>query len=150
MPNYVQYSEQEVRELMEDMQFQEVRVGGTRELVFELPTKQPDVRLRVYSSVAAGSARGCGKDAGRVVLVVKNGHGDWHVAWKARRVHRTENFLANLRKRCRDAWLMVARMPRCPSCGGRMVVRRKRGARGKRSEFWGCMQYPRCRGTRRL
>jgi restriction system protein len=38
--------------------------------------------------------------------------------------------------------------PSCPSCGDAMVRRvAQRGAKAG-SEFWGCMQYPRCRGIR--
>lgn len=38
----------------------------------------------------------------------------------------------------------------CPQCGSEMVRRRaKRGANAG-SEFWGCSQYPACRGTRDL
>ncbi len=33
----------------------------------------------------------------------------------------------------------------CPTCGGKMTSR-KNGATGQR--FWGCNDYPRCRGTR--
>lgn len=36
----------------------------------------------------------------------------------------------------------------CPKCGGQMVRRRaKRGANAGQ-EFWGCLQYPKCSGTR--
>ncbi len=33
----------------------------------------------------------------------------------------------------------------CPECGGKMVSR-KRKSDGQR--FWGCADYPRCKGTR--
>ncbi len=33
--------------------------------------------------------------------------------------------------------------PSCPRCGGLMKLRR-----GSRGEFWGCVNYPSCRGTR--
>lgn len=33
--------------------------------------------------------------------------------------------------------------PTCPECGGSMQLRR-----GKYGEFWGCLKYPDCRGTR--
>jgi restriction system protein len=38
--------------------------------------------------------------------------------------------------------------PSCPSCGEAMVLRVARRGANAGSEFWGCMQYPRCRGTR--
>lgn len=38
--------------------------------------------------------------------------------------------------------------PACPTCGGEMVLRTaKRGANAG-SQFWGCSEYPRCKGTR--
>jgi DNA-binding helix-hairpin-helix protein with protein kinase domain len=38
--------------------------------------------------------------------------------------------------------------PLCPQCGSRMVRRTaRRGARSGR-QFWGCVRYPNCRGTR--
>ncbi len=36
-------------------------------------------------------------------------------------------------------------VPTCSRCGGAMVVRS-----GKYGRFWGCLSYPRCRGTRQI
>ncbi len=33
--------------------------------------------------------------------------------------------------------------PKCPECGGEMRLRH-----GKRGDFWGCINYPTCRGTK--
>ena len=38
--------------------------------------------------------------------------------------------------------------PSCPNCGMRMVKRMARRGRRRGSRFWGCSQYPACRGTR--
>lgn len=35
--------------------------------------------------------------------------------------------------------------PMCPACGIRLVLRRKRRTGAGRGEFWGCVNYPRCR-----
>jgi predicted RNA-binding Zn-ribbon protein involved in translation (DUF1610 family) len=44
----------------------------------------------------------------------------------------------------------AAAVPPCPRCGAPMVLRQaKRGAR-KGEEFWGCPNFPKCRGTRDL
>ena len=40
----------------------------------------------------------------------------------------------------------TATIPRCPQCGRPMLMRRNRRNHGL---FWGCVAYPRCRGTRR-
>nr|WP_301002462.1 restriction endonuclease [Capsulimonas corticalis] len=36
----------------------------------------------------------------------------------------------------------------CPACGAEMVRRTARRGANAGGEFWGCSQYPRCRGTR--
>jgi DNA-binding helix-hairpin-helix protein with protein kinase domain len=41
-----------------------------------------------------------------------------------------------------------AAIPSCPSCGMRMVKRTARRGRRRGRSFWGCSQYPTCRGTR--
>src|SRR4051812_13163236 len=38
--------------------------------------------------------------------------------------------------------------PHCPSCNRTMVKRTARRGINAGSEFWGCSEYPRCRGTR--
>lgn len=37
--------------------------------------------------------------------------------------------------------------PYCPDCGAKMVLRTRRYDGVK---FWGCTQYPECRGTRNI
>lgn len=50
--------------------------------------------------------------------------------------------------RATTTWSNGTDVPECPNCGGQMVGRTaKRGANAG-SQFWGCSQYPRCRGTR--
>lgn len=36
--------------------------------------------------------------------------------------------------------------PNCPQCNGSMVLRQAKSGRNTGKEFWGCSQYPRCRG----
>lgn len=38
--------------------------------------------------------------------------------------------------------------PTCPACGGAMVVRTARQGRNAGSQFWGCVGFPECKGTR--
>ncbi len=40
--------------------------------------------------------------------------------------------------------------PTCPSCGVKLVLRRKARSRPGQGEFWGCMNHPRCTVTRPL
>lgn len=43
----------------------------------------------------------------------------------------------------RNAGTLGNPAPSCPKCGGPMVLKH-----GKRGQFWGCMKFPDCRGTR--
>jgi restriction system protein len=38
--------------------------------------------------------------------------------------------------------------PKCPDCGKRMILRKARKGAHAGEPFWGCSNYPRCRGTR--
>src|SRR5436190_5969878 len=40
--------------------------------------------------------------------------------------------------------------PMCPSCSTPMVLREARRGMYAGQKFWGCVNYPKCRGTRRL
>lgn len=40
--------------------------------------------------------------------------------------------------------------PACPICGAEMVKRTAKKGTNAGSQFWGCVQYPSCRGTRSL
>jgi len=39
-------------------------------------------------------------------------------------------------------------IPLCPTCGSTMVLRTARRGKTVGQQFWGCKNYPRCRGTR--
>lgn len=41
-------------------------------------------------------------------------------------------------------------IPSCPRCGAGMVCRTARRGRNAGNQFWGCSQYPRCKGTRNI
>lgn len=42
----------------------------------------------------------------------------------------------------------VRETPACPVCGGRMALRESRRGKTAGEKFWGCGDFPRCRGTR--
>ena len=42
-----------------------------------------------------------------------------------------------------------APVPYCPDCGGQMVLRRPK-RKGDFEPFWGCSNYPDCKGTRNI
>lgn len=35
----------------------------------------------------------------------------------------------------------------CPKCGSKMVLRTAKKGKNKGNKFWGCSQFPKCRGT---
>ena len=39
--------------------------------------------------------------------------------------------------------------PLCPKCGGEMVLRTAKRGSNQGEQFWGCPNYPQCRGTRK-
>ncbi len=40
--------------------------------------------------------------------------------------------------------------PYCPVCGARMALRKPKPHKWQFDPFWGCAQYPDCRGTRNI
>ena len=38
--------------------------------------------------------------------------------------------------------------PKCPKCDQAMVLRTARKGKGAGKQFWGCLKYPDCKGTR--
>jgi len=40
----------------------------------------------------------------------------------------------------------VSASPQCPSCNGEMVKRKAKSGNNAGNEFWGCSNYPRCKG----
>jgi len=42
--------------------------------------------------------------------------------------------------------VIVSSSPKCPSCNGEMVKRKAKSGQNAGNEFWGCSNYPRCKG----
>lgn len=42
-----------------------------------------------------------------------------------------------------------SKSPLCPKCGGEMVLRTAKRGANQGEKFWGCPNYPQCRGTRK-
>lgn len=106
----------------------------------------PNVTLRIYSSVdkTTGKAREEGKDAIRCCLVHRDAEGVIKGIGSDAKVLRVQNWRENLRKRINS---MLDNMgPMCPKCGSHM---KERNGRNK-TKFWGCSNYPNCKGTRNI
>jgi restriction system protein len=50
--------------------------------------------------------------------------------------------------RSTTTWSSGSETPLCPVCGRAMVGRTAKRGANSGSQFWGCSQYPRCKGTR--
>lgn len=153
---YVEISETEMTALMEDeMGFDREFPPGTTEIVWQrqIESKSGDkfpYAVRVYSSVAYGSTRGCGEDAIRVLIInLDTGRPIKLTPQKGKagkRIYRTKSAMSNLRTRCREFFAYVINPAnQCPDCNSLMVSRK-----GKFGEFLGCTNYPDCRGTRKI
>jgi four helix bundle suffix protein len=51
-------------------------------------------------------------------------------------------------KRDRTETSGISEAPKCPCCGKRMILRKARQGAHAGEPFWGCSEYPKCRGTR--
>jgi len=128
-----------------------------REIVADITPPERKASVRIFTSLAhgAGAARDCGKDAVRVCVVgpVK---GKIKGLAKSRTLHRTAprkltesarvtTFLDRLKDASRTAYREALSHPTCPECGS--VTALRKSAHG---EFYGCTNYPECRGTRNV
>ena len=86
------------------------------------------------SGYGAGAGRKVGKDAIRVVLLMRT-QGPLRPIFKTKRVHRVENWRENLRTRMNEAFEQIHEKP-CPYCQA-ILVRRN----GKHGTFYSCINW---------
>lgn len=140
MRGFVEISIDEFLSEMSDMGFEEVNMPNCYERTWEFGIDER-LRIRIYSTLNEhGETRTKGSDAIRCVLVDGKTRKILHTA---KRVHRTQNALPNMRERCRDLY-RLAKRNKC-TCGGMLVERD--GVNGK---FMGCSDYPNCKKTRNI
>jgi len=100
-------------------------------------------RVHINSSIRIGStSKGTGKDSIRVVVE----HSGTFKKTSQRWITRQEGWAERLEKAVIEARVYINELdysPKCPNCDGAMVIRK--GVHGK---FYGCLKFPRCRGTR--
>jgi len=138
--SYVNITESEMDAFLTPMGFQPVTIPNCGEKVYSkllLKTPTP-LCVRVYSSITGGAAKGVGEDAIRCVLVTKVSD-QIRTVGRTRRVNRTTNWRKNLNERL-ESWNTFVG-PSCPICGGFTVERK-----GKFGPFFGCANYPACKG----
>lgn len=110
------------------------------ELIYEIPLN--GVSIYIYSSISkSGLSRGVGEDAIRVALVDR-------ISGKAvgsKKVYRVPGWSQRMRERI--VWFTANqnRVMRCPKCNAAMIKRT-----GKYGDFYGCLNYPKCKYTERI
>ena len=100
-------------------------------------------RVVVSSSISVGAtSRGTGKDSIRVVIEYNGKYKKTSQRW----ITRQPGWEGRLKEKIIEARILINKLdysPKCPNCGGAMVIRS--GVHGK---FYGCLVFPKCRGTR--
>lgn len=131
-----------------------VKGQAGREVVYDFFPHRGRAMVRVYTTMAIGASqvRDCGKDAVRVVVghivderfkPLRRHKKMLRTAPKGEESERIAIFLERLTDRLRSAYGEALAIPWCPQCNSVMKMRK-----GKHGEFWGCTDYPNCRGTR--
>ncbi len=135
--------------------FGELAAG--HEVAFVMQPAGHQAEVQIYTSVARGEAeaRACGEDAVRIVVGVRDKAGKWRNVRRPQKVLRTAPkgaedkrvaaFVERLRLAVRAAYGHAQGLPRCPDCGALLALRD-----GREGPFFGCTEYPRCRGTREV
>lgn len=112
MKGFVEVPAEVLRGMLVKAGFAQDTEGRKREEVYVRPhAKDPRYAVRVYTSLRSGAtrARGCGKDAIRVVVTFEGPNGRRGI-WKGKRVHRTgsvEAVMERTLERMREAYAHV-------------------------------------------
>ena len=142
---YQQVTLEDMSTILAPLGFTVTTVQGCRESVFG---KRVDVNghhmsLRVFTSVVGNVSRDSGKDAIRVCLAYRLPDGTIKTVGSSKRVNRVPGWQGRLVERL-AAWTEQLG-PACPKCTKPMVKRKS-----KSGAFFGCCNYPDCRGTRNV
>jgi len=106
---YVEVNAASMEQMLQKCGFNRSTTG--KEVVYIRRHKNPNILIKVYTSIPleASKARGCGKDAIRVVVIYDNGNRNFGIA-KLPRVYRTgteKDVLERTYKRMRDAYMLA-------------------------------------------
>lgn len=94
-------------------------IRNNHEEVWERPTNDPRIRIRVYTTITGSQVRSMGEDAIRVAAIYKQGDATQGLI-KQRRVNRTgviKDIVERTRERMRDAWKACRGIEKCHHCG---------------------------------
>lgn len=138
----------------------EVTTHG-REVVYEFYHHAGhDALVRVYTSIAQGATevRACDSDAVRLVIGCYHNGNPFKPLGRSRKILRTapkgtdeareKAFLDRLTEAVREGYGLIREVPTCPDCGAPMALRRPKKGQSY-SPFYGCIEYPRCKTTKR-
>ena len=124
----------------DNWKFYRLSLEGVRETVYGMLVA-PHLTLRVYSSLEHGAVREKGKDAIRCVLFWRRPDKFVVCAGGSKRVLRIKTWRKNLESRIQNWKSSIG--PRC-DCGALMTQRK-----GEKP-FYGCLNYPICKNTRKI
>lgn len=178
MATYVNVTEPEMDAFLGVRGFQRLSIPGTVELTYAKGVKLGNAKysLRIYSGINPdGNSREKGQDAIRVCLFIApacpecnflmtpafqlGGERVWgctcgriadfdtlkpRMIGVIKRVNRTYGWRAQLDNRIENWAQLIG--PLCPTCRNPMVLRSARN--NAKNKFWGCCNFPNCRGTR--
>lgn len=126
------------------LEFEEVQIEGTKELVYASPTPDEKFACMVWSSLdrRTGEARDKGSDAIRVVVKhIDSGQ----PVLKEKRTNRIQTWCKNLKKKIENVKSRQDEIEFCDECGSLMVIRENSDNGNK---FYGCLSYPDCKYTK--
>ena len=129
------------------------------EIIYDFfPHNRKNLFIRIYTSVTRGNTtvRDCGEDAIRIVIGALNNHRNkfiplnesrriYRTAPQGTREERTNAFLNRLKDTLRETYKNTLQIPKCPVCSNPMKLRENKNTK---NQFYGCVTYPTCRGTR--
>ena len=137
---YTPITESEMDEFMTEHGFQELDLGNsTKEKVYGKRVAH-DLSVRIYSSIAYGGSRDCGKDAIRIAVMTRLPDGTIKPVGKSTRTYRIETWRKNLAQKIESWNTLLGGV--CPRCDSHTVHRS-----GKYGDFYGCVTYPLCKGV---
>lgn len=142
MAEYTPISQADVEDFLTPQGFRQIALPGTRELVYAARRDRDDLDLLlvVYTGIEPnGASRDVGEDAIRCLLYQRRDPQTVKKIASSKRVHRVKGWRVNLQERLDS----LEPGPACPDCGSPMVERKS-----KRGPFYGCSDFPTCRGTR--
>lgn len=166
MGRFVEISAEELYGCLHGVGDKVKEAGGTytekvhgREVVVELGHHSGSAAVvRVYTTLTEGASRlrACDSDAIRVVVGVEH-NGRFRPLGKSRKVLRTaptrlpeaerpQACLDRLVDAIRGQYKAVRQVPSCPKCGAPMALRSPKKGQDYRP-FYGCIDFPNCRGS---